>query len=212
MHNSGSDQIIYIRFYFGDYLEMSKHLYFDTRSNLSNIHFITYDDPVARRWANSKRPLADISDATGSLKDNDVEMMNVSAFGTKPGIGKTAVHLRCHEKHEYQKLMDEQKKELRDWHAKQGNGDMKLPAKKASMKKVKFNSTVATAVTKKLDEMKSEEAHEAEVKGYISSLLNEIVPGNASHTSGPNPATASATQAAPSILKSILRHTKNAHP
>lgn len=46
---------------------------------------------------------------------------NTSGTNVKSGIGCTRVHLRYHKKEEYDALLNEQKNEIREWHAKQRN-------------------------------------------------------------------------------------------
>ena len=73
-------------------------------------------DPVAKRQEmGTKWGTIDISYATAE----------VYYFGSKPGIGKTGVHLCCHTDAEYKRLKKEQPDELREWRKSNSTRDMK---------------------------------------------------------------------------------------
>ena len=89
----------------------------------------------------------------------EMPQVEVAAFGNKPSIGKTGVHLWYHTYKEFQQLTDEQKDDLNTYRKKHdnfkrssngksqaGNGSNK---KKAEVKKkVKFERAVNAAVAK----------------------------------------------------------------
>ena len=67
-------------------------------------------DPVIKKRRDTK------NDKDGLIGDTQAtEIAAASGFGTKPGIGKTGVHLRFHTKSEYSRLTPEQKLELKTW-------------------------------------------------------------------------------------------------
>jgi hypothetical protein len=67
------------------------------------VAYLLPKDPVVKRnQLDSKRSASEISDATAEVSD----------FGSKPGIGKTGVHLRYHEGAEYRKLKRKKRERL----------------------------------------------------------------------------------------------------
>ena len=143
----------------------------------------------------------------------------VAAFGNKPSIGKTGVHLRYLTYKEFQQLTDEQKDELNTYRKKHGNfkksGNGKSQAgsgsnkKKAEVKKkVKFEHAVNAAVVKRMDEESKKDT--AEIDSYIAGMTRKQI-GNGVPT---NPsANASSTSAnvgsCGTLLKAITKHVKN---
>ena len=89
----------------------------------------------------------------------EMPQAEVAAFGNKPSIRKTGVHLRYHAYKEFQQLTDEQKDELNTYHNKHGNfkkfsngksqaGNGSNKKKAEVKKKVKFEHAVNAAVAK----------------------------------------------------------------
>ena len=146
----------------------------------------------------------------------------VAAFGNKPLIRKTGVHLQYHTYKEFQQLTDEQKDELNTYRKKHGSfkksGNGKSQAgsrsnkKKAEVKKkVKFERAVNAAVAKQMDEESKKDT--AKIDSYIVGMICKQI-GNGVPT---NPsANASSTNAnvgsGGTLLKAITKHVKNANP
>ena len=117
--------------------------------------FLLPNCPVTRRWDTKKRVSGEISEANVE----DMPQAEVAAFGNKPLIGKTGVHLQYHTYKEFQQLTDEQKDELNTYHKKHGNfkkssngksqaGNGSNKKKAEVKKKVKFERAVNAAVAK----------------------------------------------------------------
>ena len=117
--------------------------------------FLIPNCPVTRRQDMKKH-------ISGEINEANVEEMpqaEVAAFGNKPSIRKTGVHLRYHTYKEFQQLTDEQKDELNTYHKKHGNfkksdngksqaGNGSNKKKAEVKKKVKFECAVNAAVAK----------------------------------------------------------------
>ena len=115
--------------------------------------FLLPNCPVVRRRDTKKQVSGEISE----VNVEEMPQAEVAAFGNKPSIGKTGVHLRYHTYKEFQQLTDKQKDELNTYHKKHGNfkksGNGKSQTasgsnkKKAEVKKkVKFEHAVNAAV------------------------------------------------------------------
>ena len=147
-------------------------------------------DPVAKKRNQTKRPHADVSDTSGA---------EVAAFGTKPGIGKTGVHLRYYKTAEYKKLTSEQKVELKEWR------DSIKDKKKSNHGQDKaIAAAVEKAVEKRLaartpDEEKTPSKEEA--KAAIMSIFQD--------DDDEPPAKKAKADVSSSTLKAILRRVKN---
>ena len=100
------------------------------------------------------------------------EATDVAAFGTKPGIGKSAVHFRYYDKSEYSKLTKEQKTELHEWQSKGGAERGRSDAK---TKKAKFEKAVAAAVEKKISEQAKASDEEKMAGDKLRSLVTSII-------------------------------------
>ena len=87
-------------------------------------HLLPYD-PVAKKKAAMKRPVAQISSV-----EEVAEISGTAAM--KESIGKTGVHLRWHTNAEYKELTSEQKKELSEW--RERNPDTKKGNEKRGKK------------------------------------------------------------------------------
>jgi hypothetical protein len=70
------------------------------------LYIVPYD-PVTKKRQTGGKQTTNISGVDGCEVS--------SGFGSKQGIGKTGVHLRYHNKQEYDKLPVEQRDELREW-------------------------------------------------------------------------------------------------
>ena len=187
------------------------------------VAYILPKDPVAKkREIGNKRGISSISDVTAE----------VSAFGDKPGIGKTGVHLRWHSKKEYKKLSQEQMEELMKWREhkmnsdpsynpknekgnKKGDDGNKGGDKKRRTKKEKkaFAAAVEKKATAKLEEKikeaQEEEQSKKDMRSYIMSLFQS--PPSSSETSKSNASATTSTpsQSVPVTLRSILKKAKN---
>ena len=71
------------------------------------------NDPITKRKVNTRGGGANATVSSTSM-DNDNDA-NVSSASSKPGIGKTGVHLRYYKTNEYLKLNRAQKVELKQW-------------------------------------------------------------------------------------------------
>ena len=172
--------------------------------------------PVARKRAvNPKRGAAEIS----AMNENE-QSADISAFGTKPGRGKTGVHFQYHTHKEFIKLSKEQKNELIQWRASQADGKKGNNAAKASKmkdnkdKKVKFDdkamaAAVDTRVEAKFKEIVDEQKTEDDVKAYIMGCLKEISSGKSSATKVTTASTAPPSSSASLVLKNIIKRAKN---
>ena len=58
--------------------------------------------------------------------------MTIATNDSKPGIGKSGVHLRYHKHHKYKKLMHEQLRELSEWQQDNPNAHKPSHVKKPS--------------------------------------------------------------------------------
>ena len=76
--------------------------------------FLLPNCPVTRRRDTKKRISGEISEANVE----EMPQVEVAAFGNKPSIGKTGVHLRYHTYKEFQQLTDEQKDVLNTYNKK----------------------------------------------------------------------------------------------
>ena len=182
------------------------------------VAFLLPKDPVARNRPNNKRGHANISQLDG-------DKVNVSAFGTKPGRGKTGVHLRYHKKDEYDQLTRPQKKELKEWREAQTvdsktNKQKSQPRDKRS--NMSDNKTISASIAKEVekqlqvlrDDAEKTEDDEKAAESYIISVLQKHAQANGQSTSNKRVRIAStpATTTSPassSALQSILRRVKN---
>jgi hypothetical protein len=192
-------------------------------------HLLPMDPVSKRRTAGTKRGPAEISDATGA---------EVGAFGTKPGIGKSGVHLRYHTDAEYQKLPTEQQDDLRDWRKsphftgkkrRTGNARDKDTGGK-NKRKQRHDATLAAAVAKAVANEQDTTAKPAAppsdeaARAFIMSLMQASTSKKAAIASVVqfDEATESSIQRIPSVtpkasakaeakvtLKTILRKIKN---
>ena len=153
----------------------------------SAAHLLPYD-PVAKKHAtgSSKRGSAEVSAVSS-------EMTNVTAFGSKPGIGKSGVHFHYYDKSEYSKLTKEQKTELREWRNK---GGAERGRSDARTKKAKFEKAVAAAVEKRISEQakvsKEEKMAGEKLRSLVASIVKET---RGTTTSGRRATTVGATTA-----------------
>ena len=180
-------------------------------------------DPVAR-----KREFANKRGISAISSDANVE---ISAFGNKPGIGKSGVHLRWHSKKEFKKLTQDQMKELMKWREhklsqdsnydpksekgskKESGGDKRRTKKEKKAFAAAVEKQVNNKLEAKLKEAKDEEQTEKDMRSYIMSLFQS---SNSSNSSLSTKATTSATNATTSTstkpqvtLRSILKRAKS---
>jgi hypothetical protein len=166
--------------------------------------------PVAKKRNqsnNGKRNHGEINDVTAEISAAD-------GFGTKPGIGKTGVHLRYHSTAEYSALDSDQRKELHDWRAsqkKKGKGGKSNKAKVAtaskSLTKKQVAAMIAAATKKKPDAEKDDDDLDALIMSLQSNAAEKEggTPAKKKVRIEPPPTTTVNTSA----LQSILRRVKN---
>ena len=165
-------------------------------------------DPVARN-RNNKRPNASISDA------DVTDRANISAFGTKPGKGKTGVHFCYYKPEEYATLSKAQKQELKTWREAQKSND-KEDKKTGNEKNLKnISSTIAKEIEKQLKGLKKDADTAAEdekkVESYIMSVMKKHAEKGNDHSDKPNKRVRISENEEPassSALQSILRRVK----
>jgi hypothetical protein len=167
-------------------------------------------------------PVAKKRNVTGKRGDREASVSDVSAdvsagFGSKPGLGKTGVHLRYYTKDEYSKLTSEQKAELKEWHATKDAKGAGKNAKKKGGKQSDAKDTkkgMVAAITKELlKQLKPKEDDDDSVDGIIAALQ---APQHSDSTNSTEPVQKRArfqatktTQVTTSALKSILRRARN---
>jgi hypothetical protein len=167
-------------------------------------YMLPKDPVVKRKQQDGKRPASEISDVKAELAD----------FGSKPGIGKTGVHLRYHNNTDYKKLSKPQQDELREWRKQDPenrSGDKKSPTKKQFIKSDKaMAASIKKGMEKALAEREKKAEKDEEGRAYLMSMIAEAVGGKgAGKGAGGNfTAISSSTTAAPSkanVLNSILK-------
>ena len=170
-------------------------------------HLLPYDPVQKKRADTGKRAAVDISDTTG-------EEANISAFGTKKGIGSSGVHLRYHSPDDYKKLSKEEKDDLREWRKTtgstgKGGKDKKKPKRYDSEKAIA--SAVEKKFTEKLQAMEKEKTSDAATEAFIMSVFEK-------HAATPGKVQISDATSEPRqilrlppipTLKSILKRAKN---
>ena len=129
-------------------------------------------DPVAKKRNQATKRTADeanVGDVTADVGATD------AGFGTKPGLGKTGVHLRYYEEAEYKKLPKAQQEELRQWRIEQRKKGVSF-GKKGKRDSKKYGSNGGGGLSKKevasvvSEEMKKLLHDEEEVDALISAL------------------------------------------
>ena len=172
-------------------------------------HILPYCPVRKKHTAGTKRGVGDISEVNADKQEG-----NVSSFGTKSGRGtKTGVHLRYHKHSEYQKLSEDEKSELHEWRASQGQSGGKGRYPKGT--KVRYDEkSIAAVVEKRIDaKLKAKEdtkSQEAEAEAFIASRLQTFANGDLPTVKKPAVAAAtSSAKASLTILKSILQRAKN---
>ena len=130
----------------------------------------------------------------------------VKGFRTKPGIGKTGVHLRYHEKHEYQKLTKAQRLELKQWREekKEKSGDPPKKKPKGGMGKKEI-AALSKAVAKHLADQQKEKDDDDNIDAIIMSLQSSNIAAKEKEKPTPK----ASTEVNTSALKSILHRVKN---
>ena len=170
---------------------------------LTASYLLPYDPVAKKRAAGTKR------DHEAAISDVTVEASAAEGFGTKQGIGKTGVHLRYHEQHEYKELTKAQRLELKQWREKQKEKGGDPPNKKAKREgrmTKKQISAISKAVVKHMTESKKDKEETDDVDAIIMSLKSMEVPIPAEKK---EMKTADHVKVNTSALKSILRRAKN---
>ena len=171
------------------------------------VAYLLPKDPVIKcKQQEGKHASGEISGATGEAK------AEVSDFGAKPGIGKTGVHLRYHDKPSYNLLTKPQQDELREWRKTQPPYDKdKKKGGRDPTKCLKSDKAMAAAVekavAKKMAERDNLAAKEEEANTYLTQMIDQAVAA----WKNPSAAAGSAQAAAPltqTILTSILKRAK----
>jgi hypothetical protein len=161
-------------------------------------------DPVSKKRANgAKRGMASISDATGG--EAEISSFKSSAKVTS---GKSGVEFRFYKNPEYQLLLPDQKKELKDWRDAQklagthntgtSGGPAKKPKNDSKQHKQWIASAVKAAIAKTKTDATVDDTVESDFKNYIWSLM-------ASKQPPPKAAVAASVETAKPTLQSILR-------
>lgn len=167
-------------------------------------YLLPYDPVAKKRQAGAKRENeANVSQATAEVS---------SGFGSKPGIGKSGVHLRYHTKEEYTKLTNDQKLELKEWRSKNGDG------KKTNTKNEGNSKTTSKKNQKKKMIASITKEVKRQLKGNdddnIDDIIKSLNPNVSSTTEEPAAKKvriedSSTTKVNTSALKTILRRVKN---
>ena len=142
--------------------------------------------------------------------------MDVAAFGTKQGIGRTGVHLRYHKSEDYKLLTKEQKDELREWRETDEGKEAMAKDKGKKGRKVHFDAkqkkamaaSVEKKVAAKLKAIEDEKSSSDEMKAYIMSLIKEVATEDTTTTANTSASTGQQVGTTP-LLKSILKRAKN---
>jgi hypothetical protein len=157
-------------------------------------------DPVAKKRTGKRDHDATISDATAEVG---------AAFGDKPGIGKTGVHLRFYKMDEYKQLTPEQKLELKEWREKTGGGKKRTGKTQQGARNPKKDKSISSTVAKEVAKQLKKN-NESDIDGLIASLkidaeaVQEQPPTKKARFE-PTRTTTVSTAA----LKTILRRAKN---
>jgi hypothetical protein len=167
-------------------------------------------DPVAR-----KRQLTGKRDHDATISDVSVEVS--AGFGSKPGIGKSGVHLRYHTKAEYSKLSSDQKLDLKEWREKNGNkesGKRKKDGKSVDSKNSKKHSksmvaAVSKEIAKLLQKKTDNENDDEDVNAIIMSLQTQPTQTPSETTKKARFEERATTQVSTSALKSIIKRVRN---
>ena len=157
-------------------------------------YLLPKDPVVKRKQTDGKRLAGEISDTSATVGD----------FGTKPGIGKTGVHLRYHSNPEYFKLKPDQRQELREWRKlnpdKAKAGKDSDPKKRARQDKKAMTAAIKKGVEKELKQAAALTAAEREGED----LLDQVFALSAAGRKAP-PAVAAAAAGTPTQMKEQLR-------
>ena len=158
-------------------------------------YLLPKDPVVKRKHQEGKRTSGEISDTKAEVAD----------FGSKPGIGKTGVHLRYHNKVDYKNLNKEQQDELREWRKKnpQPGGGGKSDAAKKRQKTEK--KAMAAAIKKGVEKELSARAAEAEKKEEGGLLMELLVNAVGRKSGSAKAASTSASPTKEAILNAILK-------
>ena len=173
-------------------------------------------DPVAKKRNQATKRTADeanVGDATADVGATD------AGFGTKPGLGKTGVHLRYYEEAEYKKLPKAQQEELRQWRIEQRKKGVSFGKKgKKDSKRYGGNgggglskkevASVVSEEMKKLLEAREKKRDEEEVDALISALGSNQASESAGSSKKVRINEPQMTVNS-SALRSILRRVKN---
>ena len=138
-------------------------------------------DPVAKKKAAMKRPVAQISSVEEVAEVSGTAMM-------KESIGKTGVHLRWHTNAEYKELTSEQKKELSEWRERNPDtkkGNEKRGKKRRGPSKNQISAAVAKELKKLIVSKKAKEDSneaDADAKAYIQATVQAAIEKSSNNT------------------------------
>ena len=135
-------------------------------------------DPVAKKKAAMKRPVAQIS----SVEEVD-EISGTVVM--KESIGKTGVHLRWHMNAEYKELTSEQKKELSKWRERNPNtkkGKERRHKKQRGPSKKQISAVVAKELKKLVGKKAKEDSNEADAEAYIQAMIQAAIAKSSNDT------------------------------
>jgi hypothetical protein len=135
---------------------------------------LPYDPVSKKRAAGVKRGMSDISSTTGV--EAEISSFKSSAKVTS---GKSGVEFRFYKSPEYQLLLPDQKKELKEWRDaqklagthNQGGGSAKKPKNNSKQHKQWIASAVKAALEKNKADATVDNAAESDFKNYIWSLM-----------------------------------------
>jgi hypothetical protein len=164
-------------------------------------YLLPYDPVSKKHAAGVKRGMLDISSTTGVEAE-------ISSFKSSAKIssGKSGVGFRFYKSPEYQLLLPDKKKELKEWRDapklagthNQGGGSAKKPKNNSKQHKQWIASAVKAAFEKNKANATVDDTAESDFKNYIWSLM-------ALKQSSTKTATAASVEIAKPTLQSILR-------
>ena len=165
-------------------------------------------DPVAKR-----RPDGRKRDHDTNVSATTADVSSTTGFGSKPGVGKTGVHLRYHTHAEYKKLTSEQKVELREWRETKKKKDGKTgktPKDDGKDPTAKQSKQIATAVAKEL--VKQLKPKDADKEDDVDAMIMSLQSATPEEKPPKKLRVSESTTVNTSALKSILQRVKNTSP
>jgi hypothetical protein len=138
----------------------------------------------------------------------------VAGVEIKNGIGKTGVALRYHSREDYQKLTDEQKKELKEFRVEQRkkrktDGKQDDHGKGSKKQRKSFQKQLISALKELAEEKDSPSEEEADNQALLVSALQEIMATKESKAKLPPAPPSQPVQKPTSKLNSILKRLRS---